>query len=198
MLNNAWPSMIWHLYDYYLRPGGGYYGTKQACEPLHVQYSYDDASVAVVNERREPAKGLTVTARVLDLNLRETFAKTETIDVAADGVARLFAVPQPPADPATTYFVRLTLDDSSGARVSTNFYWLSSRPDEIDWAGTKWYYTPTRRHADLSAVTRLPATRLAIAAEPAKGEQDAEARVVVVENSGSALAFQIHLLLVDA
>ena len=38
MLNNAWPSMIWHLYDYYLRPGGGYYGTKVACEPLHVQY----------------------------------------------------------------------------------------------------------------------------------------------------------------
>ena len=22
MLNNAWPSVIWHLYDYYLRPGG--------------------------------------------------------------------------------------------------------------------------------------------------------------------------------
>ena len=40
MLNNAWPSMIWHLYDYYLRPGGGYFGTKQACEPLHVQYWY--------------------------------------------------------------------------------------------------------------------------------------------------------------
>ena len=33
MLNNAWPSMIWHLYDYYLRPGGGYFGTKKACEP---------------------------------------------------------------------------------------------------------------------------------------------------------------------
>ncbi|HTD54630.1 MAG TPA: beta galactosidase jelly roll domain-containing protein, partial [Silvibacterium sp.] len=24
MLNNAWPSMIWHLYDYYLDVGGGY------------------------------------------------------------------------------------------------------------------------------------------------------------------------------
>ena len=23
MMNNAWPSLIWHLYDYYLRPGGG-------------------------------------------------------------------------------------------------------------------------------------------------------------------------------
>ncbi|MGA7707180.1 MAG: sugar-binding domain-containing protein, partial [Acidobacteriaceae bacterium] len=40
MLNNAWPSVIWHLYDYYLQTGGGYFGTKKACEPLHVQYSY--------------------------------------------------------------------------------------------------------------------------------------------------------------
>ena len=160
--------------------------------------SYDDRSVAVVNDRHEAAKGLTVSARVLDLNLRETFSNTKTIDVTADGVTRAFTIPQPPADPATTYFVRLTLADSSGAQVSTNFYWLSSRPDELDWAGTKWYYTPTRRHADLTAVTRLPATRLAIATEPSKGERDEDARVVVVENTGTALAFQIHLLLVDA
>jgi len=32
MLNNAWPSMIWHLYDYYLRPGGSYFGTKKGCD----------------------------------------------------------------------------------------------------------------------------------------------------------------------
>ena len=68
MLNNAWPSMIWHLYDYYLRPGGGYFGTKKACEPLHVQYSYDDRSVAVVNDLHEPFKGLKVTAQVFDLD----------------------------------------------------------------------------------------------------------------------------------
>ncbi len=49
MLNNAWPSMIWHLYDYYLDTGGGYFGTKKALEPIHVQYSYDDHSVYVVN-----------------------------------------------------------------------------------------------------------------------------------------------------
>ncbi len=49
MLNNAWPSIIWNLYDYYLVPSGAYFGSKKACEPLHVQYSYDDNSVAVVN-----------------------------------------------------------------------------------------------------------------------------------------------------
>ena len=50
MLNNAWPSMIWHLFDWYLRPGGGFFGTQKACEPLHVMYSYDDRSVVVTNQ----------------------------------------------------------------------------------------------------------------------------------------------------
>lgn len=30
MLNNGWPSMMWHLYDYYLQPAAGYFGTKGA------------------------------------------------------------------------------------------------------------------------------------------------------------------------
>ena len=55
MLNNAWPSMIWHLYDYYLDTGGGYFGAKKACEPLHVQYSYDDQCVVVVNSTYHPS-----------------------------------------------------------------------------------------------------------------------------------------------
>ena len=29
MLNNAWPSMIWHLYDYYLMPAGGYFAPRR-------------------------------------------------------------------------------------------------------------------------------------------------------------------------
>ena len=49
MLNNAWPGLIWHLYDYYLRPAGGYFGAQRACEPLHVQYGYHDRAVAVVS-----------------------------------------------------------------------------------------------------------------------------------------------------
>ena len=64
---------------------------------------------------------------MLDLNLRETVLEDQTIDVTADGVTRAFIIPQPPADPATTYFVRLTLTDSRGAQMSTNFYWLSTK-----------------------------------------------------------------------
>ena len=53
MLNNAWPSMIWHLYDWYMRPGGSYFGAKKGCEPLHIQYSYDDRSIVIVNSYSE-------------------------------------------------------------------------------------------------------------------------------------------------
>jgi exo-1,4-beta-D-glucosaminidase len=198
MLNNAWPSMIWHLYDYYLRPGGGYFGTKKACEPLHVQYSYDDGSVAVVNDRHEGVTGLRVTAQVLDLDLQEKFSRTQTIDVPADGVVRAFSIPpQSGPGPTTTYFLRLKLEDAESALVSTNFYWLSTSPDELDWAGTKWYYTPTKRHADLTALTKLPSTTLAVTTQPATSDVE-DARIVVVENTGSALAFQIHLKLLEA
>src|SRR5438552_8507001 len=58
MLNNAWPSLIWHLYDYYMMPAGGYFGTKKACEPIHVQYSYDDKSVVAVNTTSRPQSKL--------------------------------------------------------------------------------------------------------------------------------------------
>ena len=191
MLNNAWPSMIWHLYDHSLRPGGGYYGTKKACEPLHVQYSYDDRSVVVVNDRQQEAKGLKVAARVLDLSLASRFSREATIDVAPDGVARAFEIPAVPGLGAT-YFVRLDLTDAAGASVSTNFYWLATRDDVLDFAKTEWFYTPVKRHADLTALAHLPGTTLDVA--PAFEPGAARVRVT---NTGKALAFQVRLKLTD-
>src|SRR4051794_8511330 len=93
MLNNAWPSLIWHLYDYSLRPGGGYFGTKIACEPIHVQYSYDDKSIVVVNDTPADVKGLKVTATLLDLGLAEKFTREAPVDVGPDAVSRVFEIP---------------------------------------------------------------------------------------------------------
>src|SRR5580658_2299894 len=63
MLNNAWPSMIWHLYDYYLRPAGGYFGAKRAMEALHPVYGYDDHSIWVVSSQYEDVNGLKPTTK---------------------------------------------------------------------------------------------------------------------------------------
>ena len=39
MLNSAWPSMYWQLYDYYLIPTAGYYAVKKACSPIQLIYN---------------------------------------------------------------------------------------------------------------------------------------------------------------
>jgi exo-1,4-beta-D-glucosaminidase len=194
MLNNAWPSMIWHLYDWFLRPGGGYYGTRKACEPIHVQFSYDDRSVVVVNDTREAVAGLEVTAELFDFALKERFKGRATVAVGADAVVRALAVPKP-KDLSGTYFLRLTLDGPAGV-VSSNFYWLSAREDVLDFKKTKWFYTPTKVHGDLTALSRLPQTTLSATAQFAEGGPEGAAQVVV-ENTGQALAFQVHLRLAD-
>ena len=93
--------------------------------------------------------------------LQQKFSRDQTLDLGADSVARTFVVPAPQGT-STTYFLRLSLTDASSSVLSTNFYWLSTKPDVLDEAGTKWYYTPTARHADLTELSKLPATTLAI------------------------------------
>jgi exo-1,4-beta-D-glucosaminidase len=194
MLNNAWPSLIWHLYDWYLRPAGGYYGTKTACRPLHAQYSYDDRSVVVVEDRHQPAQGLKVTATVLDTDLKERFTRTETADVPADGVVRVMTLPEPTAL-STTYFVRLDLHDAGGRDLGSNFYWLSTKPDVMDWQKSDWFHTPVTSHADLTALDRLPPTRLSLSARRQTSAAGERAALVRVRNEGRGLAFQVRLKL---
>jgi exo-1,4-beta-D-glucosaminidase len=187
MLNNAWPSIIWHLYDYYMRPGGGYFGTKSACEPLHIQYSYDDRSVVVVNDTQAAAGGLTAAASLVDFDLKERFQQVQKIDIAADSIVRAFTIPEQ-AGLTRTYFLRLTLSDGSGKLVSNNFYWLSTQKDVLA-PKSEWYYTPTTQHGDVTALATLPKTTLEVGAPAGR---------VVVRNSGPALAFMVRLKLVEA
>src|SRR5262249_35008934 len=119
MLNNAWPSIIWHLYDYYLRPGGGYFGTKKACEPLHVQYSYDDRSVMVVNSFYRAFPGCKVRVKVYNLDLTQKFSTQASVNVGPDSTARVTKIPLIKGLSAV-YFVKLDLEDAAGKPVSTN------------------------------------------------------------------------------
>jgi exo-1,4-beta-D-glucosaminidase len=193
MLNNAWPSIIWHLYDYYLRPAGAYFGTKTACRPLHVQYSYDDRSVVVVDDRHQAAPGVKVTATVLDSDLKTRLSKEAVVDVPPDGVARALVLPELP-DLTPTYFLKLTLQDSAGKEVDSNFYWLSTKPDVMNWEKNDWFHVPVTAHADLTALSRLPAPRLTVSAHPATLQPaDGRAAVVRVANTGKTLAFQVRL-----
>jgi exo-1,4-beta-D-glucosaminidase len=191
MMNSSWPSLIWVLYDYYLRPAGGYFGSKKGLEPVHIQYSYDDRSIAVVNSLYHEFKDLKATARVYNFDLTEMFSRESTLDVPADGVVRVFAIPEIPGL-TTTYFVSLALEDAAGKRLSSNFYWLSTKPDVLDGDKTEWFYTPTKSFADLTALQGLPSVDLKLAATSEEKGSEGITRVVVV-NPTRNLAFMVHL-----
>jgi exo-1,4-beta-D-glucosaminidase len=194
MLNNAWPSLIWHLYDYYLVPAGGYFGTKKATELVHVQYGYDDNSVDVVNGTYEPMKGLKVSARIFNIDGKLVDSHEGTLGIDADAAAKAFDLPKP-ANLSTTYFVRLDLHDASGRLLSDNFYWLSTKVDTLDWGRRKdTVYTPQKDFADLTALNSLPTVKLDVTSS-ARQESGKGIVTVKVKNPSASVAFQVHLRL---
>ena len=199
MLNNAWPSMIWHMYDWYLRPAGSYFGVKKACEPLHVQYSYDDRSIVVVNSYYQPFANLKVTAKVYNLDMTEKFSKDAELNVGSDSSTLVFTLPVIDGL-STTYFVSLTLV-SEGQVKSRNFYWLSNREETIDWSrqeedSTGEYdistWSPTKTFADYTALNTLPRVNLDVSAKYKKDGQEGST-TVTVHNPTSTLALAVHL-----
>ena len=191
MLNNAWPSMIWHLYDYYLRPGGGYFGAKKAMESLHPVYGYDDRSVWLVSSQYEDAKGLKLTAQALNLDMSEKFSKEVSLDAVADSTNKILALPEIDGL-SPTYFLVLRLQDSSGKVVGSNLYWLSSKPETLDWEKSNWYTTPTSSYADYTALSQLPKVKLKVADHTEHKGQEAITHVTL-ENPSKSLAFFVRL-----
>jgi exo-1,4-beta-D-glucosaminidase len=197
MLNNAWPSMIWHLYDYYLRPGGGYFGAKKALQMLDPVYGYDDHSIWLVSSQYVDAKGLKLQARVFNVDGTQKFAKEIPLDAPADSTAKVFEIPQIDGlSPA--YFLDLRVADSSGKLVGSNFYWLSTKPETLDWAKSNWYTTPTASYADYTALAQLPKVKLKVSSrtEPNNNRNSDETVTrVTIENPAKTLAFFVRLKL---
>jgi exo-1,4-beta-D-glucosaminidase len=191
MLNNGWPSMIWHLYDYYLRPGGGYFGAKRATEALHPVYGYDDHAIWLVSSQYEDAKGLKLVSKIYNLDMTEKFSQENSVDAPADSTAKIFALPDVPGL-SPTYFLVLRLEDSTGKLVGSNFYWLSTKPETLNWGKSTWYMTPTASFADFTAISQLPKVKLNVSDRTVKEGEDAITHVTI-ENPSKSLAFFVRL-----
>lgn len=198
MLNNGWPSLIWHLYDYYQEPAGAYFGSKKALEPVHVQYSYDDRSVVVVNSRYEKIAGLQLSAQLYDVNLKPLFSRQAALAVGSDGVQRAFAIPAEAfAASSPIYFLKLELRDAGGTTVSSNFYWLSAKHNVYDWPKTDYKYTPVSAYEDLTALNHLPKATVSVTTGAQSNADDATVTAKIT-NTSDHLAFRVRATLRQA
>ena len=137
MLNNHWPSFFGNLFDYYLRPGGAYYGAKKGLRPVSVvfdSYATRDhslAKVTVVNQTQSDQQNLRVRVRTYDLqgNLRQDRG-VDNVSVTPGGAVQAMTLPRGPWD-SDVFFVRCQLFDNSGKAIADNVYWQSQQADDV-------------------------------------------------------------------
>ncbi|MEV8560540.1 sugar-binding domain-containing protein [Streptomyces sp. NPDC051917] len=199
MFDSGWTSLHWQLMDRYLDQGGAYFGAKKAGEPLHIQYSYDDRSVVVVNHRHGSATGLTARATLFDPDGAQRYdKKVGGLTVSGDGAhGTALTLPSSVGGLSSTYLLRLVLTGADGKEVSRNVYWLSTRPDTLDWSGTTWYYTPTTTYADLKGLASMAQVPVSATAATESSE-GTSTTTVTLRNNGSgktpALLTDVHLV----
>ncbi|HCT80003.1 MAG TPA: hypothetical protein DGT23_26250, partial [Micromonosporaceae bacterium] len=153
MQNNSWPSVHWNLYDYFFKPGGGFYGTKKANEPAHISYDYAAKKVYVVNSTLTP-RNLTATATVYNIpDLSQKYTTSVPVTATANASTNVLTLPSI-TGLSTTYFIRLQLHDG-GTLVSNNLYWYSTTPDALS-NKSNWYSTTTKTFANLTGLNSLP------------------------------------------
>lgn len=196
MLNNAWPSTIWHLFDYYLDAAGGYFGAKKACEPVHIQYSYDDHSVYVVNSTYIAQPREHASVRVYDIHLKPLYSGEADVEPGADSSNRVLSIPKATfASGAQVYFVQLALTDPHGKAVSENFYWVPATLTTFNWAKTDYTHTPALTYADMTELRSIPTATVRASVVPSGEAQGTEVRIA---NNSQALALQVSLRALDA
>jgi exo-1,4-beta-D-glucosaminidase len=128
--NAAWPSVIWQVYDWYLRPNAGYYYAKSASQPLHVQLHPTTHAVSGINASLVAESDLTLRVELFDERARRVGMVTREIALEPEEsreILRLAEVSGWNAD--AFHFVRLRLEDSVVGVVAENFYWLAPNND---------------------------------------------------------------------
>lgn len=175
------------MWDWSLEPTAALYFTQDALEPLHAQLDFLKNTVSVNNELPRPFTGK-VTARVLDLQMRELFRRSAPVAVVPEGLVTNVLKIDFPTNLTPVHFVKLDLTDQRGKSISDTFYWRSTNAYQPGrtWTGPQF--------AGFEELTTLPPVKLQT---DVKWESHDKEQVVVVKlkNPSPALAFQTWLRL---
>lgn len=192
MLNSAWPSFYWQLYDYYSLPTSSYYATRKANKINQLIYDYSKNEIVAVNESLNLEKNLKAQITVYDFN--SNLLKKETV------LFDINSITSKPILQLDKYsegvFLDLKLFNKKGTLIASNFYWLSNKKDVFDWDKTFWVNTPLKEYADFTKLNDLPKSEITTTYSTKTIGNNVELNVQL-ENTNSKTAFFINLKVVD-
>lgn len=180
------------MWDWFLEPTASLYHTMHALEPVHIQYDYMKSTVSVVNDYREPQRGLKAKAELYDMESHCVSSVTERIDVPADGVANDVLFIDIPNSISPVHFIALELTDAKGNVMSRNFYWRSSST----YQGKNSMTGPCT--ADFQPLASLPQAKPTAMTRRLPDKDGWNEWEVTLKNGSQHIAFFCQLLLTDA
>lgn len=196
MLNNAWPSLHWNLFDYYMHPAGSYHGAKVGARLEHVAFNYMSKELYLINHSLDRQGPRTVVVDMVGVDGAALGSASIRASTVPNTSKMIYTVPAW-ANTTDVAFLRLKLlDDQTQQTLSRNVYWVAHTLDRLDWDGTEWFYTPVAAYANYSALSRLDPANVSVAV-PAVDEAAAAAASVILENHSSVPAFFVSLNAVD-
>ncbi|WP_291098142.1 MULTISPECIES: glycoside hydrolase family 2 protein [unclassified Flavobacterium] len=193
MLNSAWPSFYWQLYDYYLLPTSGYYATRKANNITQLIYDYAKNQIIAVNESLNTEKKLKAQITVYDFNSNLLKKEILNFDINSISSRSIFQMDSYPEG----IFLDLKLFDKKGVQIASNLYWLSNKKDVFDWDKSLWGNTPFKEYADFTKLNDLPKSEITTTYSIKTIGTNEELNVTLT-NTNSKMAFFIHLNMTDS
>jgi exo-1,4-beta-D-glucosaminidase len=197
MLNSHWPSFYGNLIDYFMSPGGVYFGAKKGLRSLSVvfdSYSTGDnsqAKIIVFNQTPADVHKLNVRLRVYDLDgkIRDD-RSANGISVPFNGAAQVMSLPRYPQC-TPVFFVRCQLFDDSGKLIVDNTYWKSQNDDDLGERANDIYMTLKQKSwSDMSALNTMPRGAVEINAHQKKIGKESRVTISLHNPTGHIAFFQ--------
>ncbi|KAI5460652.1 glycoside hydrolase superfamily [Mariannaea sp. PMI_226] len=195
MLNNAWPSLHWNQFDYYLHPAGSYFGTKIANRVEHVAYDYFSSFIWLINHSLEQSGPRFVHVELVGLNGERISRQKIRFTTEPNKSHKIGDISSSIKKIKDVGVLRLLLVDEDGDTVlSRNAYWLSKQKDIVDWTTTTWYSVDVKQSANFTALDKME--KVTISLSTSKGKTYGQWKLRV-KNPAPVPAVFVQLNLVD-
>jgi hypothetical protein len=129
MSHPAWPSTVWQTYSSDYETNGVFYGSKKACEPLHIQFQPDSYNVYFINNTLVDYPSIRTELKIYDLSGKEISVESSVNDSKANSSIKCF-LPEIPANLPSVFIARLRTYTAKGRLLSENTYLKTPRGEK--------------------------------------------------------------------
>ena len=193
MLNNAWPSSIWHLYDYFFAPSPSYFATKKTTEKIHILYNYENSGTYLNNGYfSDFNSNVNLDIYIIAENGRDVLDKKTYNNINNIKADELREIAKLDGDYGNNYFIHY--EYSYDGMSLTNTYFLNKQMDVVDFDKDRTFYNvPIISYADLAFLNNLENVTISVELINKETFEDKVRYKFRIKNEGKAIALLLEI-----